>query len=701
MKNTGILLGLAFIFVFQLTQSLWPNEGQGHIEKRLKEASLPSEKLAYLCELVTASRQEYPLKAIKYGDRALNILQNHPDNQIKVKILNGMCWAYGVSGKYAEALDIGKEAENLARGINDKKELAVTLGSIANVYLNLSEYAKALDYSQKAIAAAEAVGYKKGIASALVSTARIHRHLKEYDKALADNKKALVLSKELGETTNVAWIQNNIGAVYWDLKKYHKALDYFFFSLKLMKETGSEKGHAFLLSNIACVYSDMGKYAEALRYDLQALEISEKLGNKMDIAFALSNVGRSYGNLKGYRKGLDYLDKSLKMASRMGIKELMGIIFNQYTQIHKARGDYKKALHYHEKYKEAEDDIFDKDKNRRIAHLQVIYGVEKKQKENQLLKKNNRIQRLELEHRGLELDRQKMLGYFLILVTFLIALIAVITFNRYRIRKKAQHVLMVSEQKLKRMNDAKDRLFAIIAHDLGNPLSSLLLSSGHLHRHLSRLSEQDLEDFIQDIYQQTQGLSDLLENLLQWAMVQTGKIEHNPETVDMRLLTEETVNQIKYTAQKKKIRVVSNVLDNTIAWADKYMMKAVIRNLLSNAVKYTHPDGEIVISSTDSGNWVEISVSDNGVGVAPEVMERLFQDEIHKSTQGTENEKGTGLGLTLCKEFIENNGGKIRSTAGFRRAAGSVLPYPSSLAEMNIDIPSYGKRRVREIFAKT
>ncbi|UCH93573.1 MAG: HAMP domain-containing histidine kinase, partial [Candidatus Aminicenantes bacterium] len=217
-----------------------------------------------------------------------------------------------------------------------------------------------------------------------------------------------------------------------------------------------------------------------------------------------------------------------------------------------------------------------------------------------------------------------------------------------------------SERKLKKMNAAKDKLFAIIAHDLGSPLNSLLLSSRHLANHYPSLDEQDRSEFIHNIYRQTRDMADLLENLLQWAMVQIGKIGKNPETVDMHFLTAETLEQIKYPAQKKKIRLSVHIMESTLAWADKHMMKAVMRNLLSNAIKYSHPGGEIKVTSKDAGNQVEITVSDNGVGMDKEKIERLFKEEVHESTRGTCNEKGTGLGLVLCKEFVEKNGGEIR-----------------------------------------
>ena len=646
MRRVRVLSGLTVIFIFLAMPLLWGAASIKKLEDRFQEESSPPEKLKYLTALVEACMQEAPQKALGYGNQALRILQDFPDDRIKVKVLNGICWASGLLGKYRDALDKGKEAEALSLKIGDKTENARALGTIANIYLSLSDFDEALDYAYKAKAKSEELGYKRGIASALNSIARVHRNLNQYEKALPIYKEAMEISKELGNKENVAMMLSNMANVYWHLEKYQKALEYYSHGLAIMEDTGSERGIALLMHNIACVYSETGKYAQALEYDRRSLKLYEKLGNKGGIASVFRTIGLAYGRLKDYTTALDYLDKSLKIAVQLRIKDKIRLLYKEYTEIYAAMGDYEKALFYHKKFKNASDEILDKDRNKQIANLQVVYGVEKKEKENQLLKKNNHIQKMRLN--------------FLALISFLVFVIALVTFNRYRIKKKTEQVLKNSEQKLKKMNATKDKLFAIIVHDLGSPLNSLLLSAEHLKNHFPSLNEQNLKEFIHNIYGQTRDMSDLLENLLQWVTVQIGKIEQNPEAVDMRLLTEETVEQIKYASQKKRIRLTADIMENTYAWADKNMMKAVMRNLLSNAVKYTRPGGEIIITSTEAGNQVEITVSDNGVGMDKEKADRLFKEEFHDSTRGTSNEKGTGLGLVLCKEFVEKNGGKIR-----------------------------------------
>ena len=272
----------------------------------------------------------------------------------------------------------------------------------------------------------ETLGYKRGIVIALDSIACVHLNLKEYEKALVNYKKAGEIFEELGNKRGSAGILSNMANVYWELEQYEKALANYSRALKIMKEVGSEIEIAEIMHNIARVYSETGKYARALQYDLNGLKIFEKTGNKGRIAHVLGSIGQDYRNLKNYTNALDYIDKGIKLALDLGIKDTIRLLYKEYTLIYEAMGDYKNALLYHKKFKDASEKILNEDRNKQIAQLRVVYDLEKKEKENQLLKKNNHIQKLEL-------DRQKLLRNFLALVSILVFIIALVTYNRCRI----------------------------------------------------------------------------------------------------------------------------------------------------------------------------------------------------------------------------------------------------------------------------
>lgn len=230
-------------------------------------------------------------------------------------------------------------------------------------------------------------------------------------------------------------------------------------------------------------------------------------------------------------------------------------------------------------------------------------------------------------------------------------------------RIKTHLELKFARESLKELNATKDKLFSIIAHDLRNPLQVLLFSADLLCKHYDDFDEDKKKEFVYKILIGTNQISELLENLLEWSKSQRGVIEANPEHIDIRALAEENVNLFMENAGKKDITLTSEVKGGIIAYADRNMIRIVIRNLVSNAIKFTKPGGEVKISASLTADSVCVSVSDNGVGIFAEDIPGLFSIDKQKTTPGTEKEKGSGLGLILCKEFVEKNDGTIDVTS--------------------------------------
>jgi len=214
-------------------------------------------------------------------------------------------------------------------------------------------------------------------------------------------------------------------------------------------------------------------------------------------------------------------------------------------------------------------------------------------------------------------------------------------------------------EKLAESNATKDKFFSIIAHDLKNPFTSILGFSNLILGNKSKFSEEDIINFVTQISDSAKNTFKLLENLLTWSRSQTGKLEYYPIVLNINSIICNSKSLIQYIAQGKNITIEFDVEKNIEVFADENMINTVIRNLLSNAVKYTHKGGKIVLKAVSQNNQLLIEISDNGVGIPPQKIEKLFKISEKVSTLGTENEAGTGLGLLLCKEFVEKNGGKI------------------------------------------
>lgn len=225
--------------------------------------------------------------------------------------------------------------------------------------------------------------------------------------------------------------------------------------------------------------------------------------------------------------------------------------------------------------------------------------------------------------------------------------------------RKHENKIKKQKDKLEEMNAGKDKFFSIISHDLKNPFNSLLGFSELLHDDFDTLDEATKKEFAGNIYESAQNTYKLLENLLAWSIAQRGEIEFKPSQVNIKALVDENLKLLDQTARAKNIQLQSELNSDLPITTDHDLVNTVIRNLLSNAIKFTPKDGKVTISGIRSDEYLEIAIADTGLGIAPENLEKLFKIGKSTSTSGTEGESGTGLGLMLCKEFIEKCGGKI------------------------------------------
>lgn len=228
----------------------------------------------------------------------------------------------------------------------------------------------------------------------------------------------------------------------------------------------------------------------------------------------------------------------------------------------------------------------------------------------------------------------------------------IINFNNISALKK-------KENELSESNATKEKFFSIIAHDLKNPFFSILGLTEMLTSENEHIPEEDKKEIIKSIRNISVNTYDILENLLHWAYQSTGNIDFAPEIFDLYSLVDENISQVFKTAEFKKIKINSTLDKNCFVIADKNMVHTVIRNLISNAIKFSNHEGVITISSFKNGNFTFLSIEDNGVGIPPNSLENIFSVGKNNKSIGTAGEKGTGIGLPLCKEFVEKNGGNI------------------------------------------
>jgi signal transduction histidine kinase len=270
-------------------------------------------------------------------------------------------------------------------------------------------------------------------------------------------------------------------------------------------------------------------------------------------------------------------------------------------------------------------------------------------------------------------EQQSNLNYALIATGIIFIFIIVLEYRSYRSKSMSAKELNVlneglvdsneklkeNETELKELNDTKDRFFSIIAHDLKNPIGNLKNALEVLSKDYQSFSEEDLGEFLSDLDESARSVFELLENLLHWSRSQRGKIELNAANSNINYVVDSNISLLKQMASQKNINLYSKIEEDHFAFFDNNTISTVIRNLISNAIKFT-PDGrEIFVMAENSESELKISVCDEGVGISEKDSEKLFRVDEKFSTQGTSGEAGTGLGLILCQDFVEKNGGRI------------------------------------------
>lgn len=229
------------------------------------------------------------------------------------------------------------------------------------------------------------------------------------------------------------------------------------------------------------------------------------------------------------------------------------------------------------------------------------------------------------------------------------------------VARVSTHITLKRQKReLQELNAAKDKFFTIIAHDLRGPFNGFLGLTQIMAEEISTLTTDEIQRMAVDLNSSASKLFQLLKNLLNWSRIQQGLMPFNPEKLDLYTIINKSIGLHQDAAKMKGIGIVNSISEGQMVFADNNLFQTVIRNLLSNAIKFTNKGGNIILSahSNDVG-LIQISIKDSGIGISPEMIGKLFRIDSRTGRKGTEGELSTGLGLLLCKEFVEKHGGKI------------------------------------------
>ncbi len=638
-----------------------------------------------LCALLMP--EEGPAQLNSSIDSLENLLETATSDE-RIGIFNQLSELYW-QRSYDTSLIMAIHAHNLARDLGDPSLIATSLYMIGNAYYLLGDYPNSMDHYLQALELREELSDSSDMASSYNNIGAVYLHMNEEQKALEYFKRSGRIFRALGDDNQLFPILNNIGAVYMDNGIFDTAYQYFNQAYEIAKRDENGTNLSIALANLGETALNMGLYAQSEEYEQRAFQISQKLGDKGMMATVKSNLGKLYLRRKEYAAALEAFQESLEFAREINSMPVIQENYKNLADYYALMGDDKQALRMYMIYSAVKDSILSQEGMMQIREMELKSNARSLQQEIELLRMDNTIQLL----------RQTRLKYglaALVVVILALSLLFVVYYQRNHFKKETARLLEIqnrllekttrklveSETHLKELNSTKDKFFSIIGHDLRNPLNALLGFSELILGHSREYSPEEIQRYSRVINDAAKNIHMLIENLLEWSRSQSGNIEFNPVETPLEPIVREIVGIFEIQAEKKSISMEARVKEGTMVYADRNLLSTILRNLINNAVKYTDKNGRVLITGEPDGGGTKIRVEDTGIGMTEEQLGTLFSLVHGPSAPGTAEEKGTGLGLILCKEFTDKHGGNLQaeSEPGKGSTFTLFLPYKDNPA---------------------
>lgn len=593
-------------------------------------------------KLIIHYRYDQPDSATYYADWGMKVAKRTNDDEGVARMLNQMGMiddnlgkAESSRQKYLESLEIYKRLHN-NKGIIKEN---VRLGVVEN---RKGNYDQASKYFLTALKTSESIKDKAGIMESYITLGEVYASQKLYTRAISYYLRAEQLEPSLPFSSLKLNLYSDFGAAYRELRNFKKAIAYYNKGIAQSNYSEMMGLNISMTNGLAQVYAKAGEIDKAISLQKGALLKSRKISNFIREFLSLTALAESYNKIDPSVSSR-YLQEALALARSRHANKQMVEVLAKIADLENSKNNFKAAYMAKSQQYSIADSFYFKDISARIANLQAEYELNKSQVKVQELKFINSKQVFE----------QRIMAW---IIAASAVVLLVMGFYYFKIRK-LNRLLNKSNTALINSNNVKDKLFSVLAHDLRGPLASVINLLGMIDR--GWLSEKEKELMIAKLAVQCSASMETLNLLLKWGQMQLKGVFLNQSTIYPSKIIDRNILLLKESAEQKSIKIGKDVPAEIYVYADPDHLDFVIRNLLSNAIKFTPVGGQIHVTVREqSENRIRFMIKDNGIGIDKDRIEAIFNIN-NVSTNGTNNEKGTSLGLVICKEFIVANNGVI------------------------------------------
>lgn len=619
-------------------------------------------------ELVYDKRPAAELKRYVDSAKAIALKLPNRDNIKKFYFRQGVI--HHGRGEFAEALEIYKQGVALVTKEGDKDLQAGYYMSMSDIYNKITDYVSAIDVSEKAIQIFTELNDLGGLASIYNNLSGTYIQINDYTTAYKYATKALPIFETQGlQSRGVGSIKLVIANILLNADKASlRKIGYdgnnrFLRVIKLMKESVPiaelEKDLGLkseMLIAMATSFEKLNKMADAIRTYELALAVALKGPDLNVLAATYATVGQFFHRQKINQKGITYLHQALAMAIQSGLLEVEREAAESLSNFYERQKQMDSAFYYYKRFSNVENQIFNKEKENEFTRRKLKLDFSIKEKEYAV--EQEKISQ-QLAEKKLEIKFKNKIEWLMGILTIVVITAA---WFFYMSKKKTQELnatIEAQRQSLSELVQVKDKIFSILTHDMRSPVNSLISFVYLLEN--DEIDKNQLAQYAKELGNTLRGTSALMENLLNWAGTQLQGFEYTIEKISVNKVIEEVMPSFDATLKQKSIHIDNLINENDWVMADKNLLALVIRNLISNALKFSYTGKTIQLSlESQQAEWT-ICIADEGVGMSTQAMEHINQEAANTitSTYGTNKEKGTGLGLMLCKNFLSMMSGKL------------------------------------------
>jgi signal transduction histidine kinase len=569
---------------------------------------------------------------------------------------------------YYNAIDNYNKTKKLYQQLDDTLGVAKVNNNVGLIEIKRGNYTKGLENSLAAIRVFENRNLLPDLSKAYNNLAEAYFKTNQVDKAIEFNLKALNVREQLRDSTGIKNSTKNIALLYSKRKEHRRAIEYYEKVLKLINPKTDQNLRGEILPRIGEEYLQFKDFDKASEYLIEGLKYSRENKNKDGIIRALNSMGNLNLELSNLKTAEYQLSEAYTLAKEIDNKEQLLKNYRLQKELDSTQGQYQNAFFWQSNYYQLKRELDQQEQPKIPINTDVI---QQKSSEDDIgIDKATYIAERELAiENEKQLKKLKLINYALIaaFISALSFLLLIYTKRRSRsnytkeLEEKNEQIQLQNEaileqtHHLEEINKVKDRLFSIVSHDLKDSISSIKGFLDLLKE--DSISREEFNELIPELSENANNASLLLFNLLNWSKTQMQNLEPNPELFNIQEVFKTKMSLVEQKIEQKRI-VLIDESQREFVYADKSMIEIVIQNLLTNAVKFSRVGDIITVSNRDVNGKALLCVEDSGVGISKENISKLFQSGTF-TTVGTKNEKGTGLGLTICKELVELNNGRI------------------------------------------